>query len=219
MVRGAHTRGTKTRARFAPAVVCSVAVAVAAIAPAAPAQEFDAAERRELERGEPVRRPSTRARDGRQLVGGTAWRVIPRPLDEVWRGVEDAEHLCQMLPECVEQRVVVRGDSRRTVRITHVYGPIRASYHVHVELRPEEHDLSFRLDRSRPNDVREAWGFLTLAPYRGRDDRTLVTWGVMADPGSEIMTGILGGAVQASLLRVPDEMYDWLMGPARDRYR
>ncbi len=200
-------------------VLVSLALVGVATAPSSAAQDFDAAERRELERGEPVRRPSTRERAGQQLVGGTAWRVIPRPLEEVWRGVEDAEHLCQMLPECVEQRVVARGDARHTVRITHEYGPIRASYHVRVELRPEQHDLSFRLDRSRPNDVREAWGFLTLAPYRGRDDRTLVTWGVMADPGSEIMTGILGGAVQASLLRVPDEMYDWLMGPARGRYR
>lgn len=192
---------------------------LAAVTVTAGAQDFDRAERRELERGEPVRRPRTQQRDGHQFVGGTAWRVIPRPLAEVWRGVEDAESLCRMLPECVEQRVVTRGDARRVLRFTHEYGPLRASYHVRMELHPDQHDLSFRLDRTRPNDVREAWGFLTLEPYRGQGERTLVTWGVMADPGSRIMAGIFGGAVQASLLRVPDEMYDYLMGPARERYR
>ncbi|MCA9606835.1 MAG: hypothetical protein KC619_14615, partial [Myxococcales bacterium] len=124
----------------------------------AAAQDFDRAERRELERGEPVRRPRTQHRDGHELVGGTAWRVIPRPIGEVWRGVEDSDHLCRMLPECVEQRVVDPGAARRVMRFTHEYGPIRASYHVRMELHADAHDVSFRLDRSRPNDVREAWG-------------------------------------------------------------
>ncbi|MBX3269683.1 MAG: hypothetical protein KF729_05455 [Sandaracinaceae bacterium] len=207
------------KARSTLALALAASAAGLALAPAGGAQQFTRDEVRELERGEPVRRPRTQQRAGQSFVGGTAWRVIPRPIAEVWRGVEDADHLCDMLPQCVEQRVLSRADARRTLRFTHEYGPIRASYHVRVELRPDARDVSFRLDRSRPNDVRDAWGFLELAPYRGELDRTLVTWGVMADPGSRIMTGVLGGAVQASLLRVPDEMYDYLMGPARARYR
>lgn len=182
-------------------------------------QRFTRTERATLNEHEPVRRPRTQNRDGHAYVGGTAYRVIPRPLAEVWRAVEDSPRMCQMLPECTRQRVVSRQSDRVVMRFTHEYGPVVASYHVRIELDADAHDLSFRLDRSRPNDVREAWGFLQLAPYRGREDQTLVTWGVMADPGSALMTSLIGGMVQASLLRVPDEMYDYLQGPARDRYR
>ena len=201
------------------AVPLALLVACLVVPPAGGAQEFTRAEVRVLDSGEPVRHPRTQNRNGHTFVGGTSWRVIPRPLDEVWRGVNDEGHLCSMLPQCVRQRVVRSGSERRVLRFTHEYGPITASYHVNVTLDGDGHDLSFRLDRSRPNDVRDAWGFMTLAPYPRQEGRTLVTWGVMADPGSQIMTSVLGGAVQSSLLRVPDEMYDYLMGPARDRYR
>ena len=183
------------------------------------AQAFTGAERAVLESGEPVRHPRTQQRDGRSYIGGTSWRVIPRPLAEVWRGVNDASSLCRMLPQCVQQRVVQRLEDGTVMRFTHTYGPVRASYHLRVTFDQPAHDLSFRLDPSRPSDVRAVWGFLELRRYRGSEGRTLVSWGVMADPGSRIMTSLLGSSLQASLLRVPDEMYDYLLGPARDRYR
>jgi len=124
-----------------------------------------------------------------------------------------------MLPQCVQQRVVQRLEDGTVMRFTHTYGPVRASYHLRVTFDQPAHDLSFRLDPSRPSDVRAVWGFLELRRYRGSEGRTLVSWGVMADPGSRIMTSLLGSSLQASLLRVPDEMYDYLLGPARDRYR
>jgi len=197
-----------------------LAVAVLVPVPSSEAQQFTRTERRTLEEGQPVRHPRSQNRSGHAFVGGNAWRVIPRPLDEVWRSLNDSAHLCQMLPQCVGQRVVVAGSDRRVMRFTHEYGPIRASYHMRMDLDQASHDLSFRLDRSRPNDVREAWGFLNVRRYRGSDARTLVSWGVMADPGSQIMTTLLGGAVQASLLRVPDELHDYMVvGPGRNRYR
>ncbi len=183
------------------------------------AQGFTAAERAVLESGEPVRHPRTRRRGGRTVIGGTSWRVIPRPLEEVWRGVNDRDALCRMLPECVEQRVVRRLEDGAVMRFTHEYGPVRGSYHLRITLDQAAHDLAFELDPSRPNDVRAVWGFLELRRYRRDEARTLVSWGVMADPGSRIMTSLLGSALQNSLLRVPDEMYDYLLGPARDRYR
>lgn len=200
--------------------ILPIAVAVALLAAAGTdAQQFSARERRVLDSQEHVRHPRTQRRDGRTYVGGTAFRVIPRSRDEVWRAVEDSRSMCRMLPQCVRQRIVRRNDDRLVMRFTHEYGPITASYHVRVELNRADHDVSFRLDPSRPNDVRAAWGFLEVAPYRDEPDRTLVTWGVMADPGSQVMTSVLGGSMQASLLRVPDEMYDYLVGPARNRYR
>lgn len=200
--------------------ILPIAVAVALLAAAGTeAQDFSARERRILDSQEHVRHPRTQRRDGRTYIGGTAFRVIPRPRDEVWRAIEDSSSMCRMLPQCTRQRIVRRNENDLVMRFTHEYGPITASYHVRVELDRDDHDVSFRLDPSRPNDVRAAWGFLEVAPYRGEASRTLVTWGVMADPGSQVMTSVLGGSMQSSLLRVPDEMYDFLVGPARNRYR
>jgi len=183
------------------------------------AQAFTQAERAVLESGEPVRHPRSIRRGGRRHIGGASWRVIPRPIDEVWRAVDDRSSLCRMLPECVGQRVVAHFDNGHVMRFTHAYGPVRATYHLRITFDPNAHDVHFRLDPTRPNDVSAVWGFVELHRYRRDDTRTLVSWGVMADPGSEIMTSLLGSAMQDSLLRVPDEMFDYLVGPARNRYR
>lgn len=215
ILNGPMSRSALTTTLALALAVGSTALAISPIE----AQRFTAAERRVLATHEPVRRPRTQNRGGRSHIGGTAFRVIPRPQAEVWRALNDAPNLCRMLPQCTAERVVARQDDGYVVRFTHEYGPVSGSYHVRITLDQDERDMSFTLDRSRPNDVRAAWGFLEVQPYSGDEDETLVTWGVMADPGSQLMTSMLGGAMQASLLRVPDEMYDYLVGPARNRYR
>jgi len=70
--------------------------------------------------------------------------------------------------------------------------------------------MRFRLDDSRVNDIRAAWGYVRIEPWE--DGRTLFAWGVMADFGDDLLTGIVRPVVRRWMLRVPTTFRDYLEG-------
>ncbi len=182
------------------------------------ANGFTADERERLEHGQLVARPVTRRRGSLRLIGGSSWQVVDQPLDVTWRALCDARSYRRMLPGADEANVVAHEPGQRIVRVSHAVGFVHASYHLRMSYDHDRHDISFRLDDRRPNDLRAAWGFISISRYQDDPSRTLVSYGVMADVGDGMLGGILRGQIHEWMLRVPTTIRDYLRGPAQRRY-
>lgn len=179
---------------------------------------FSATERRMLAMGELVERPSPAERAGRRYVGGTSYRVVDRPVDEVWRALHDVDRYQEMLPSTNETTVVERHRNGAVLRMGHTYGPIAAHYHLHLTFDERAQRLDFVLDETRPHDIDAAHGFCEVSSFEG--GRTLVTWAGRVDPGASILIEPMRPEIQRWLLRVPSTMRSYLVdGHGRDRYR
>lgn len=179
---------------------------------------FTVEERRALDNGEVVRRPSDEHRDGHHYVGGASYAVIPRPLAHVWRALRDVPRFSSMLPSTRSSRVVAENDRETIALIEHAYGPVAATYHLRLRWDDARHHLEFDLDRSRPHDIEAAHGFCDLTRWPGDASRTVVTWAGRADPGPSILFDPFRGQISEVILDVPRVMRNYLMGSARDRY-
>lgn len=180
---------------------------------------FDADERQRLVDGELVVRPVTRRRGQLSLIGGTAWQVVDQPADLTWRAICDAGHWERMLPATEEARVVAHRPGQRTVQISHAMGFVRTRYHLRLSYDHDRRDISFRLDQQRPNDLRAAWGFLSVRPFDDDPNRSLLSWGVMADVGGGMVGGLMRGQVHEWMLRVPETIRTYLHGSGARHYR
>lgn len=165
---------------------------------------FSAEERRRLSRGELVMRRESRRRGELRLVGGTSWQVVDAPPDVVWAAVTDTDDYTAFLPRVVESRIVRERETRRLVFLRHRQGPIEASYTVRIDFMPSQRMARFRIDTTRPSAIRDGWGFFAVQPFG--DDRSMVTFGIMADLGSGMLTGLIRPRVHEWMLRVPEEL-------------
>lgn len=163
--------------------------------------EFTAEERRALLEGELVRRPQTRREGGRTYLGGTSWIRVRASRERVFREIVDANAYPRIIPGVSEARVVEDHGDRRIVFLRHRYAFVSASYYTVVRIDRDAYTVRFDLDRSRPHDVRAGRGFISV--HRHRRTQSIVTWGVMVDAGSSIVTGVFGPLIHDWLLRVP----------------
>jgi hypothetical protein len=90
------------------------------------------------------------------------------------------------------------------VRFEHRAGPIDVRYVLDLQVDAERHDLTFSLNPASMPGPRAAWGFISLGAYGA--GRTLLSYGVMADPGDGIVTSLLRGSMHEWMLRVPAQM-------------
>ncbi len=175
-----------------------------ALAEASPSQGLSKTERTRLAAGALVTRPTREQRGDLRLLGGSAYQVINRPLSQVWRAVLDTKHYAKMIPTVSAAHEVVRLSDRRVVRFEHRAGPIGVRYVLDLHVDAASHDLTFSLDPGSRQGPRAAWGFISLRSYG--DGRTLLSYGVMADPGDGIVTSLLRGTMHGWMLRVPEQM-------------
>ncbi len=214
-------RGMRGRARWTLGLVAASLACLALVVPALAQQTergFSADERRRLEEGELVARPVARRRGALRLIGGSSWQVVDQPPEVTWRALCDAPSYRHMLPAAQEARVVSHRPGQRVVRVSHAVGFVSARYHLRMRYDHDRRDVSFSLDEQRPNDLRAAWGFLSVAPFEDDPSRSLVSYGVMADVGGGVLGGIMRGQIHEWMLRVPTTIRDYLHGSGRTRY-
>lgn len=204
---------------LATAKTCLVVALLVGSAAAQRREEgFDATERRRLIEGELVTRPAMSRRGQLRLIGGSAWQVVDRPVAVTWRALCDAENWHRMLPATEDASVVAHRPGQRTVRLRHSAGFLHASYHLQLTYDHGQREISFRLDQQRRNDLRAAWGFLSVRPFEDESGRSLIGWGVMADVGGGMLGGVLRGQVHEWMLRVPETIRTYLHGSGGRRY-
>ncbi len=178
-------------------------VLAAGLAWSAAAQEdqFSSDERRALRGGELVRRPVARQEGPFHYLGGTSYIRVRAPRERVFTEVLDTTAYPRLIPGVVEARVIEEQGDRRVVYLRHQLAIVSAAYHAIVRIDRPARTVRFDLDRSRPHDVRAGRGFIRVTEYR--ETESIVTWGVMADPGSAILRGVFGGVIQDWILKVP----------------
>jgi len=226
MSRAPRTASLRPRsnAAYLVAAVLALSSLVAAhdtaVARDAPS-ELTRDELRRLEKGELVVRPTNERRGELRLVGGTAFQVVSASPDVVWRALLDTPYYRRMLPELVDAEVVretPRGAGlTRVVSLKHGRGPAVTSYFLSMQIDPKKRDIAFRLDDSRPHDIRAAWGFYTVRPHGA--GKTLLVFGVLADPGDGVFKTVLRPAVQEWALRVPWMVKRFVEGSGRYIYK
>lgn len=196
-------RGSRKSVLVCVSIACLIATSVAW----ADTQAKDPLSRLELTKlaaGQLVMRPTREERGDMRLLGGASFQVIARPCDEVWRALLDTTHYAKMIPTVSKAKAVVQQPDYRVVRFEHRAGPIGISYSLNMRLDSSSHDVTFALDPAQRSGPRAAWGFISLKPYGA--GRTLLSYGVMADPGDGLLTSALRGTVHEWMLRVPEQM-------------
>jgi len=201
----------------APAIVAFVSLGLSAqVGYAQGGNPFSASERAQLDRGELVVRPESRQRGELRLVGGTSWQVINAPPDAVWRAFMDTPRYPRLMPQVSGASVVREQPQERIVRVTHQTGPVESSYHLTISMAAQARVAQFRVDTTRPHDIRDGWGFLMVAPYSG--GRSMVTFGALVDVGTGFIAGLTRPQIQEWLLRVPSAVRQFVEGSGRALY-
>lgn len=181
---------------------------------------FTRDERRRLIAGELVQRNmSERGENGTTMYGGTSWIRVDAPVERVWAMVSDAANMPRLVPSLDRVRVIEHevdnNDETRLVWVHHSMTILEAAYYTRMTLDHETHSLRFRLDRSRPHSTIEGGrGFLSLSSYGGD---TIVTWGMVADPGSGMIAQVFGPMLSELLLLPPQCVHDRMEGVPNDR--
>lgn len=182
-------------------LACLLVAGWAAAQPSRVAEPFTREERARLRAGELVRRPEQRREGAAAYIGGMSWQRVRAPRERVWETLLDASLYPRLIPAVDRAEVLEARDDRRWMHLRHTYLFVSVGYHATVTLDRERYTITFELDRSRPSDIRDGRGFISLD--RHGEDETIVTWGVRADVGSGILTGVFAAVIHDWILRVP----------------
>jgi ribosome-associated toxin RatA of RatAB toxin-antitoxin module len=163
---------------------------------------FSEEEWRKLEAGELVARKQTTRRNGLELMGGSSWQVIDAAPDVVFSALLDTNRYPRMMPQVIEAKLVASKDSERTVFVRQGQkGVAEKRYYLRVSVNEEKRDITFAVDDKRPHDLRAAWGFYTVRPFK--DGKTLLAYGVMVDLGGGILSNVFEDEIHEWMLKTP----------------
>lgn len=179
---------------------------------------LDRAERRTLASGQIVTRPATERRGALDLFGGLSYIVVDLPVEAVWRALnDDSRYYRRMLPQ-VERAVEEErhGERSRVIRFHHSVGPVDASYSVRFQFDPANKTVIFRLDDSRPHDIRSAFGFFRIREQS--PGTTRIAFGAMIDVGDGLIGGSLRPTLHEWVLKIPWTFKRYVEGSGRRRY-
>lgn len=170
---------------------------------------FSVSDRALLAQGDLVSRPSIQTIDGAEWLGGTSFRVIDRPMADVWTALGDVATYPYMLPATEEARLEHVESGARIVRVRQSSMGVDARYSLRLVTDANTHEIRFELDTRRPHDIEGARGFIEVRPFPGHPDRTLVTWAVRVRlPGA--IVAMFRDTLQLWLMRVPSTLKDYL---------
>jgi carbon monoxide dehydrogenase subunit G len=165
---------------------------------------FSAEEEQSLRAGQLVVRPTEVVRGGARLMGGLSWQLVTAPPERVWRAMTDVRAYSRFLPAVEEARFVEQSGADQRIFIRHKMGFVGASYFVLATNDAENLRVRFKLDRSRPSSIRDAFGELRVSAYPG--GRSVVSLAILADVGEGLIAGLVRKNVHEWMLRVPEQL-------------
>jgi hypothetical protein len=164
-------------------------------------ESFTRAEQQLLETGHVVHRERELTRGDARYLGTVSYELVNARPSTIMAAFSDATALTEILPNTKRASLIEASQEHLRVELVQGNDWAEATYTVYLVREPES-SVRFRLDRSRPHDIEDAWGYFRVAPFDG--SRTLVTVGVAVDLGSGLFRRLLDGAVQACILTTPD---------------
>jgi hypothetical protein len=154
--------------------------------------------------GESVSRAQELDRAGKHYVGGVTYEVVDAEPAQLAALLDDVSSWRRFLPKARETARVGESGGDPLVTITHGSALLQVSYTLRVHREGDV--VRFWLDRGRPHDIDDAWGYLRATPMA--HGRTLLTWGILVDMGPGLLRELLEDKIQAQALRVPDRVRD-----------
>jgi hypothetical protein len=178
------------------------------------ARAFSTEEERALRAGELVVRPTEVVRGDARLMGGLSWQLVSAPAERVWRAINDVRTYPRFLPAVEEARLIEQNGIEQRLFIRHRVGFVNASYFVLATPDVAAGRMRFRLDRSRPSSIRDAFGELRVTPYP--DGRSVVSLAILADVGEGLVAGLVRSNVHQWMLRVPTQLKKYVEKAAQE---
>lgn len=210
LIRGQSlgTFAVRTRSSVSARVGASLTALLLVLALAASASAgiggsaFSDDEWRKLEAGELVARKQAARRNGLDLIGGSSWQVIDASPDVVFSALLDTHRYPRMMPQVLEAKLVASRNSERTVFVRQGQkGISEKRYYLRVNIDEPKRDITFSVDDKRPHDLRAAWGFYTVRPFKG--GKTLLAYGIMADLGGGLLSNVFADEIHEWMLKTP----------------
>lgn len=202
LIRG---RGRNSFAVRGRGVVCALLLVLAMATHAMAGiggSAFSEDEWRKLEAGELVARSQTQRRNGLELMGGSSWQVIDAAPEVVFSALLDTHRYPKMMPQVLEAKLVASQGAERTVFVRQGQkGIAEKRYYLRVNIDEQKRDITFSVDDKRPHDLRAAWGFYTVRPFK--DGKTLLAYGIMADLGGGLLSNVFGDEIHEWMLKTP----------------
>ncbi|HEX5660949.1 MAG TPA: hypothetical protein VFX59_27340 [Polyangiales bacterium] len=163
---------------------------------------FSEAEKKQLAAGQLVTRRVEEEKNGLRLIGGSSWQLIKASPDVVFRALLDTPRYDKMLPTVSRAQLISQAPALRRVKLEHKKGPLGIAYRLALIIDPARRDITFKLNDALNSGMRAAWGYLTVSAW---GDKSLLSYGVMADPGDGLIVGLVRSVIQDWLLRVPEQ--------------
>jgi ribosome-associated toxin RatA of RatAB toxin-antitoxin module len=178
--------------------------AAALVSSGARADGLSCAESARLAHGDVVTRTQQLDRGPRHYVGGVSYAIVDATPAELAALVDDVSAWRRILPRTRDARRIGTDGGDVLAEITH--GSLFMSVGYTMRLHREGNEVRFWLDRTRPHDIDDAWGYIRAQPMP--DGRTLVTWAILVDMGNGMLRDMFESKVQQMALTVPERVKD-----------
>lgn len=171
-----------------------------------------------LARGDTLAFEKTLESDGHRYVGGVTYTLVEASEAQMARLFEDVTSYAQVLPRTLSARRVGPWSATAPSAPGQVFvelhqGNAVVAIHYTLELvpGPERNTIRFWVDRHRPHEIDDAWGFfryeLVGPPLRPAGTPTvLLTYGILVDLGPGLVRELFEDRVRAALLNVPQRV-------------
>ena len=169
---------------------------------------LDANEWRLLAAGNRVERAMEFEKDGARYVGGVAYQLVSAEPDVVLHALLDPTQLGRMLPRTRRVQAIGTNYPPTALEVSQGNEVVQATYSIVVEHDFAQRQIQFWLDRSRPSDIQDVWGYFRVVPTG--DGKSLITVGAALDVGPGIVRLLFEDKIQQLILTTPTRMRDVL---------
>lgn len=171
---------------------------------ASDSRAFSSQEEQRLREGQLVVRPTEVVRGNARLIGGLSWQLVQASPERVWRALSDVHTYPRFLPAVEEAKFIEHSGREQRLFIRHRMGFITASYFVLAAPDGAKGRMRFRLDRSRPSSIQEAFGEIRVTAFS--QSKSVVSLAILADVGDGLLAGLVRSNIHEWMLRMPEEL-------------
>jgi len=178
---------------------------------------FTDEQKQKLEAGELVKVPSG-AKKSAGYTGGKSYILLGESIDACYKAMADIKNYYFFYDDTlIEAKVLTSEGDARLIKMTYGKGPVKMSYHAAYKLNAKNHTITYKLDKSLPNDLDDATGAIKFAQYD--EKRVLMTNVVLVDFGDSVVSKLFGGKIANGMLKLPKYLKNFFATPAAAKYR
>ena len=172
---------------------------------AAPDVATTAPERTLLAAGAVLSQPLDFQDGDRHYIGALSTGLMSGAPERLLAAFGDPAALAEMLPLTKRVTLVDGQPSVKRIELQQGNSVVDATYT--VAFFPGDGEVTFRLDRTRPHDIEDVYGYVRVERFDDR--RSIVTLGAAVDVGSGLTQMLFGKKVQDVILSTPYAMRDY----------